>query len=152
MNEEQFTRIKQSPRQASTTDVEGLCDEIERLIAALRLSAGALSMVSPCTAPECKTEQLEWLQAARQAAESALTPNVWHERVRSMEWLGGRWRNEMTDEQIDALAVAVDEANPAATPVELMRCIARAFHAAGMASKCADAIVTPNTLTGETNG
>ena len=31
MNEDQFTRIKQSPRQASTTDVEDLCDEIERL-------------------------------------------------------------------------------------------------------------------------
>ena len=31
MNEDQFTTIKQSPRQATTADVEDLCDEIERL-------------------------------------------------------------------------------------------------------------------------
>ena len=31
MNEDQFTAIKQSPRQASVSDIEELCDEIERL-------------------------------------------------------------------------------------------------------------------------
>ena len=38
MNEEQFTRIKQSPRQASITDIEDLCDEVERLTAALAIA------------------------------------------------------------------------------------------------------------------
>ena len=54
--------------------------ENEKLRAALKLAAGALAMVSPCAALECKAEQLDWLQAARQAAESALTPNVGAER------------------------------------------------------------------------
>ena len=53
-----------------------MLEEREQLRTALKLAVGALSMLSPCAAPECKAEQLEWLQAARQAAESALTPNV----------------------------------------------------------------------------
>lgn len=35
MTEDQFDEIKQSPRQATVTDVEDLCDEIDRLRAAL---------------------------------------------------------------------------------------------------------------------
>ena len=55
MNEDQFTRIKQSPRQASTTDVEDLCDEIERLREhAVILASTAEAVVRERCAAKCE--------------------------------------------------------------------------------------------------
>ena len=51
---------------------QGLQDDNARLQSALILASGALSMVSPCAAPECQAAQIEWLEDAKTSADRAL--------------------------------------------------------------------------------